>query len=152
MRGFFDPIDGSAKVELEISGSIPNSQRTITALFDTGHNGSLSLPIINLIEIGATLRGYGEVRYASGHTGVVYYFSVNVTIDGQTREVQAGMIENPVAMEAIAGLELFAEYISLIDFKNKTIGFLPEADFQKMMAQVPGTTSPSRPPPTASKG
>lgn len=36
-----------------------------------------------------------------------------------------------VEKEAIAGLELFVPYISLIDFKNKTIKFVKEEDLKK---------------------
>jgi predicted aspartyl protease len=133
MRGFFDPKNGTAKVEIEVSGTIPGSQRKIIALFDTGHTGSLSLPILDLIQIGATLQSYGQVRFANGHKGIVYYFSVQVTIDGKTKTVQAGMIENPSEKEAIAGLELFAEYVSFIDFKNKKIIFKLEDEFRKSM-------------------
>lgn len=134
MHAFFDPIDGSPKVEVEISGTTPNSKK-IKALLDTGHSGSLSLSIIDLIEIGAKLCSYGEVTYANGQVGVVYYFSVNVTIDGETKDVQACMIENPVDAEAIAGLQLFSPYVAFIDFKNRLIGFLPEDEFSEFVKE-----------------
>jgi len=142
MRGFFDPTDGSAKVELEISGINPSSKRKITALFDTGHTGTLSLPVLDLIQIGAPLQSYGAVKFANGRRGVVYYFSVDVTIDGKTKTVQAGMIDNPAEKEAIAGLALFSEYISFIDFKNKTITFILEAQLKKMLAQNAKPSAP----------
>jgi hypothetical protein len=134
MHAFFDSKDGNPKVVIEISGTAPNSKKTINALLDTGHSGSLSLPVLDLISIGAKLESYGEVEYANGYTGINYYFSVNVTIDGITKEVQASMIENPSSSEAIAGLELFAPYVALIDFKNKIIGFIKEEELEKMKA------------------
>lgn len=144
MESFFDPNDGNPKVVVEISGKTPELKKKITALFDTGHNGSLSLPILDLIEIGATLSSFGEVVYASGHYGVVYYFSVNVTVDGRTKEVEAGMIENPEAKEAIAGLQLFSPYVSFINFKNKSIGFVDAEEFERILSEVktPDTNKP----------
>lgn len=143
MRGFFDPSDGNPKVEIEISGTTPGSKKKITVLFDTGHNGSLSLPILDLIEIGAKLKAFGPVTYASGYTSVVYYFSIDITIDGNTKSITAAMIENPSEKEGIAGLQLFAPYISIIDFKNKTIGFIEEEYFKKLIAD--SKTSPTKP-------
>jgi predicted aspartyl protease len=132
MHGFFDPIDGNPKVELYISGTTTGLTKKIIALFDTGHSGGLSLPIIDLIEIGAKLQGLGQVSYASGYVSTVYYFWVDVIIDGNKKEVAAAMIENPNSNEAIAGLQLFAPYISFIDFKNKTILFTTEEELQKI--------------------
>jgi predicted aspartyl protease len=142
VHGFFDPIDGSPKVQIEISGIASGKRKTINALLDTGHNGSLSLSFLDLIEIGAALSSYGEVCYASGHRGIVYYFTVNVTVDGKTSVVEAGMIENPDANEAIAGLQLFAPYVSFIDFKNKTVNFLLEEEWQKIVAASTTSTQP----------
>ena len=134
MHAFFDPKDGSPKVIIEISGTSVNTKKSITALLDTGHNRSLSLPIFDLIEIGAKISSYGEVTYASGNTAVNYYFSVNVTVDNKTEEVQASMIENPAANEAIAGLELFAPYVAIIDFKNQYVIFESEENIRKFAA------------------
>lgn len=135
MRAYFDPFDGNPKVEIEISGTTGSSKK-ISALLDTGHSGSLALPVLELIEIGAKLNSFGEVEYASGYRGINYYFSVNVTLDGKTKEVQASMIENPNTKEAIAGLELFNPYVSLIDFKNKNIIFIEEEEFKKLTTKT----------------
>jgi predicted aspartyl protease len=130
MLGYFDASDGNPKITLEISGT--NSKKTqIPALFDTGHNGSLSLTILQLIEIGAVLRDIGKVTYADGYSKPVYYFSVKVTIDGIEKEVLASMIENPEAEEAIAGLQLFSPYIALIDFNNQRIKFVKQEELNK---------------------
>jgi predicted aspartyl protease len=128
MHAYFDAKDGNPKVVIEISGTKESVKKTIPALLDTGHNGSLSLPVLELINIGAKLSSLGEVEFANGHKGVVYYFNVSVTIDGKTMEVEAGMIESSAANEAIAGLELFAPYIAVIDFKNKKVRFLTEEE------------------------
>jgi hypothetical protein len=133
MHAYFDAQDGNPKVVLEISGTDKKIIKTIPALLDTGHSGSLSLPTLDLIEIGAKLSGVGEVEYASGHTGTVLYFTVTVSVDGKKKEVEAGMIENPKATEAIAGLELFAPYVALIDFKNKAIKFYDEEATKKFL-------------------
>lgn len=137
MRAFFDPVDGNPKVEIEISGAVSGIRKTVVALLDTGHNGSLSLSFLDLIELGATLSSYGEVCYASGQRGVVYYFTVGVTIDGRDTQVEAGMIENPETTEAIAGLELFSPYVAFIDFKNKFVEFMAEEEFRKLIAGPP---------------
>ena len=144
MHAFFDPKDGNPKVVIEISGTAPGSNKIINALLDTGHSGSLSLPVLDLIAIGAKLDSYGEVEYANGYTGVNYYFSVTVTIDGKTKEVQASMIENPSSTEAIAGLELFTPYVSLIDFKNKGIVFIEEVEFRKITSKPKDTTTETK--------
>lgn len=133
MHAYFDAKDGNPKVVIEISGTNVSVKRTIPALLDTGHNGSLSLPVLELISIGAKLSSIGEVEFANGHKGIVYYFKVAVTVDGKTTEVEAGMIENPNTSEAIAGLELFAPYVAVIDFKNKKVEFIPEEDLHKQV-------------------
>lgn len=131
MRAFFDPQDGSPKVVIRISGT-NNVIREITALLDTGHNGSLSLPILDLIEIGAKLTGFGPVGLADGRSVTVYYFAVRVEIDGVAKETIAGLIENPKVSEAIVGLELLSPYVALIDFKNKKIGLVTEEDLKNL--------------------
>jgi len=123
MHGYFDAQDGRPKVVIEIKGTRRTVVKQLAALFDTGHNGSLSLPVINLIEIAAKLSSIGEAEMADGHKRTVYYFSVKVIIDGNEKIVEAGLIDNPDATEAIAGTELFAPYVATIDFKNKTIIF-----------------------------
>lgn len=37
------------------------------------------------------------------------------------KEVKAGLIPNPNEREAIVGVELFAPYTAIIDFKNKEL-------------------------------
>ncbi|MEK7473584.1 MAG: hypothetical protein AAB668_02575 [Patescibacteria group bacterium] len=135
MHAYFDANDGNPKVVIEISGTNDGIKKTIPALLDTGHSGSLSLPVLDLINIGAKLSSVGQAEFANGHKGVVYYFKVMVTVDGKTAEVDAGMIENPSASEAIAGLELFAPYVAVIDFKNKKVEFIPEEDLHKDQKQ-----------------
>lgn len=99
---------------------------------DTGHTGSLSLSIWDLIDIGGKLSTVGEVEFADGNKGTVYYFRVKVIIDGVKKEIEAGMIENPNATEAIAGLELFSPYVAVIDFKSKKINFYTEVELKKI--------------------
>ena len=48
------------------------------------------------------------------------------------KEVEASLIENPEISEAIVGLELFDPYISLIDFKNKTLKFVKEEELKNL--------------------
>lgn len=87
--------------------------------------------IVQLIEIGAVLSTIGQVEYADGNTKLQLYFSVKVTVDNIEKEVDAGMIENPEATEAIAGLELFSPYMALIDFKNQTLLFQKHREQEK---------------------
>jgi len=143
MHAFFDPTDGNAKVEFEISGTTPNYKKKIVALLDTGHSGSLSLSIFDLIAIGAKLSAWTPVEYANGYGGILYLFKINVIIDGKEKEVNASMIENPASREAIAGLELFSPYVAFIDFKNKLIMFELEEEFQKQVASSQ-TQSPQK--------
>ena len=121
MHAYFDAHDGSPKVMLKISGSKRGKQKEIAALLDTGHNGSLSLPTLDLIEIGAKLDSFGPARLADGNRITVMYFKVYVEINGIIKEVQAGMIDNPEATEAIVGLELLSPFIILLDFNKKTV-------------------------------
>ncbi len=126
MLGYFDASDGNPKVTLEISGTRQNFKKQIAALFDTGHSGSISLPILDLIEIGATLSNVGEVELADGFKKPVLYFSIKVIIDGEVKEVEASMIENRDSTEAIVGLELFSPYVALVNFKSKILRFVKE--------------------------
>lgn len=130
MHAYFDASDGNPKVVLKICSG--RREKEIKALMDTGHTGSLSLSVWDLIDIGAKLSTVGEVEFGDGNKGTVYYFRVKVIIDGAKKEIEAGMIENPQATEAIAGLELFSPYIALIDFKKKTINFYTEAELKKI--------------------
>lgn len=130
MHAYFDASDNNPKVVLKISSG--RKEKEIKALMDTGHSGSLSLPIWDLIDIGAKLSAVGEVEFANGNNGTVYYFSVKVIIDGVKKEIEAGMIENPNATEAIAGLELFSPYTAIINFKGKKINFYTETGLKKL--------------------
>jgi predicted aspartyl protease len=135
MLGYFDAKDGNPKVVLEVEGTNEGVKNQINALFDTGHSGSLSLTTLQLIEIGAKLSSIGVATYADGNSKPCLYFKVKVTIDGIQKEVDASLIENPDADEAIAGLELFSPYISFIDFKNKSIMFVKEEDLTKRLKE-----------------
>lgn len=135
MLGFFDANDNNPKVVVEISGTRQNFKKQITALFDTGHSGSMSLRVLDLIEIGATLSSVGVAEFADGNKKPVLYFSIKVTIDGEEKEVEAGMIDNPEAQEAIVGLELFSPYVALVDFKNKTLKFVKEEELRKRIEE-----------------
>ncbi|MBI2074271.1 MAG: hypothetical protein HYT83_00365 [Candidatus Levybacteria bacterium] len=135
MHAYVDAQDGSPKVVIKISGTKRKTHKEIAALLDTGHNGSLSLSILDLIEIGAKLSSFGPVGLADGSNVTVYYFTVKVELDGNTKEVQASMIENPKITEAIVGLELLSPYIAFIDFKNKKIQLSTEEQLKKDLAK-----------------
>jgi len=135
MHAYFDAQDGSPKVVIKVRGT-SRKFKEIAALLDTGHNGSLSLPLLHLIEIGAKLKTYGPVGLANGRTVIVYYFAVKVEIDGKEKEVLAGMIEDPKITEAIVGLELLSPYIAFMDFKNKRIFIKTEEQLNKELRKV----------------
>ena len=130
MHAYFDAQDGNPKIVIKIRGT-RRKFKEIAALLDTGHTGSLSLPLLDLIEIGAKVTSFGPVEYADGNQGLVYYFEVTVSIDDVEKKIQAGMIENPRATEAISGLELLSPYIAFMDFKNKKIMILTEKKLKK---------------------
>lgn len=119
MIGYFDSEDGRPKIVLKIKGT--QKEKQISALFDTGHSGSLSLSFLDLLEIGAELKGISEVKYADGRTSIEYLFSIKVELDGITKEIKASLIPNPYTREAIAGVQLFSPFIVLLDFKNRRI-------------------------------
>lgn len=133
MHAFFDADDSSPKIELTIRGDKRKKPRKIIALLDTGHTGSLALPILDLIEIGATLESFGPVRLADGSEVSVYYFKVFVEIDGVERQVQASMIDNQNINEAIAGLELLGSHIAVMDFRNKNLLVTTHEQLDKLM-------------------
>ncbi len=134
MHAYFDANDGSPKVVIKIRGT-RTKQKEIAALLDTGHNGSLSLPLLDLIEIGAKLSSFGPVGLADGNQVIVYYFEVKVEIDGITKVVVASMIANPNITEAIVGLELLSPYIAYIDFNKKQIQLTTEAELKKILVK-----------------
>ena len=68
MLGYFDAQDGNPKVVIKISGTKRGAKKEIASLLDTGHSGSLSLPILDLIEIGAKLSSFGPVGLADGRS------------------------------------------------------------------------------------
>jgi predicted aspartyl protease len=130
MHAYFDLKDGDPKVVIEIKGTKKNFKKQIVALFDTGHNGSLSLPVLDLIDIGAKLSSVGVTTLADGYKKPQLYFSVKIIIDGVEKEVEASLIENPEENEAIAGLQLFSPYIALIDFKKRVLRFVKAEDLK----------------------
>jgi|SRR3989344_6498464 len=130
MISFFDAQDSKPKVVLTVKGT-RRKTKEIIALFDTGHTGSLSLPIFDLIEIGAKMTGVGRAQYADGRVGTDYIFSVKVMFDGTEKEVEASMIQNPQVTQPIAGVALFAPFVALIDFKNKKLSLIKEEDLKK---------------------
>ena len=129
MIGYFDPIDGRPRVILKIRGT--QKEKQISALFDTGHSGTLSLPFLDLLEIGAELKGISGVKYADGRAGVEYLFSVKAELNGITKEVKAALIPNPYVKEAITGVELFSPFVVLLDFKNKQIALKKEEELRQ---------------------
>ena len=131
MKGYFDLNDGRPRVVLEIKGT--QKAKVITAVFDTGHAGSLSLPFLDILDIGAELKGISPVIYANGYEANEYLFSVNVNINGIYKEVKAGLIANPNTTEAIVGVQLFAPFVVLLDFKNKTISLQEEEKLRKSL-------------------
>jgi len=128
MLAYFDANDGNPKVAIEIKGT-KRKYKSIVGLLDTGHSGSLSLSVLDLIEIGAKLSSIGKAVLADGSTVLNYYFSVKVRIDGVEKEVLANMI--PTSSEAIIGLQLLSPYVALIDFKNKKIKLITEKELSK---------------------
>ncbi len=130
MLAFFDGKDNSPKVLLKVCGT-NKKEKEVFALMDTGHNGSLSLPVLVLIEIGATLSSIEPVELADNSTVLGYNFSVTVIIDRKRKKVEATLIPDPEETEAIAGLQLFNPYIAYIDFKNKVIEFSTEDQLKK---------------------
>jgi predicted aspartyl protease len=132
MQAFFDPEDGNPKVKISIRGDRRKKVTTVTALLDTGHTGSLALPVLTLMDIGATLDGFGPLGLADGSQIYVYYFRIYVEVDGVEKQIQASMINDPEIREAIAGLELLGDHVALIDFKNKRISLMEEEKLRKI--------------------
>lgn len=134
MLGFFDAKDGSPKILLKVCGT-NKKEKEIIALMDTGHNGSLSLPVLTLIEIGATLSSIEPIELADNSTVLGYNFSVTVIVEGKRKRVEATLIPDPDETEAIAGLQLFNPYIVFIDFKNKQLEFTTEKKLKKKISE-----------------
>jgi len=130
MIGYFDD-KGNPKVILKIKGT--QKEKTISALFDTGHSGTLSLPFLYLIEIGAELKGVSSVRYADGRVGAEYLFSVSVELNGIKKEIKAALIPNPKIEEAIAGIQLFDPFVVILNFKNKKFILKTDEELRKLL-------------------
>jgi len=132
MQAFFDSEDGNPKIKINIRGDRRKKATTVTALLDTGHTGSLALPVLTLMDVGATLDGFGPLGLADGSQIYVYYFRIYVEVDGVEKQIQASMINDPEIREAIAGLELLGDHVALIDFKNKRISLMEEERLRKI--------------------
>ena len=130
MVGYFDAKDGRPKVSLTIKGN--KGEKVISALFDTGSQLALSLPLIDLIAVGSEITGVERVGYADRRSGVEYLFKVTVKLDGNEKEVQANLIPDPTAEEAIIGTPLFDPYVVIIDFRNKSLALLSEEELTKL--------------------
>src|SRR5258708_4330029 len=94
MLGFFDEDDDNPKIHIKICGT-NKKQKDIIALMDTGHSGSLSIPVLTLAEIGAVLSSVEPIQLADNSKILGYNFSVIVIIDGKEMRVEATMIPDP---------------------------------------------------------
>lgn len=142
MVGYFDAKDSRPKVSLTIKGT--KGEKVISALFDTGSQLALSLPLPDLIEIGSEITGVESVGYADKRSGIEYLFKVWVKLNGGEKEVQANLIPDPRAEEAIIGTPLFDPYVVVIDFKNKVLGLLSEEELTKLrIKQEPQPENPN---------
>lgn len=144
MFGYFDATDGRPKVSITIKGS--KGSRVVSALFDTGSQLALSLPLTDLIAIGAEITGVEKVGYADQRSGIEYLFKVIVGLDGSEKEVQANLIPDPSAQEAIIGTPLFDPYVVIIDFRNKRLSLLNEDELTKLGMGKVSQAQPQRKP------
>ena len=130
MIGYFDAKDGRPKVSLTIKGT--KGEKVVSALFDTGSQLALSLPLIDLIKIGSEITGVEKVGYADKRSGVEYLFKIWVKLNGEEKEVQANLIPDPTADEAIIGTPLFDPYVVIVDFRNKSLNLLSDEELVKL--------------------
>lgn len=117
MHAFFDDY-GKPKIVLEIKGT--GGTKKIEALIDTGHSDKLSLPLVDLIELGSVLKTHGPVEFGNGARQDCLYFGVQVR-RSDTDEFEPVYASYLGSDEAIAGIELFAPYVLTMDFPKREI-------------------------------
>ena len=115
MEAFFDE-QHHPLVKLTVSGS--KKKRLITAIFDTGFDGFLSIPITTAIALGLELSSVIRAQYADGRVAEELEFNAYVELDGHTQKVKATLTGS---VEALAGTQLFAKKKVSLDFLHKSI-------------------------------
>lgn len=115
MDSFFDNL-GRPKARITVGGSRKTS--TIDAVFDTGFDGYLSLPIPLAIQLGLELIGIESVEYADGRIAKELVFTAIANLNGKNRIVRATLTES---FEALAGIRLFVDSKVILDFPGRKI-------------------------------
>ena len=99
-----------------MSGS--REQIEIEALIDTGFDGEITIPSVIGVRLGLELTELEEFELADGSVIQSFVFSGQVTLGGQSQEVEIILSNSD---EALVGTGLLANYRLEIDFVNRTI-------------------------------
>jgi len=109
---------GCPVVDIEVSGPLPNSQQTFTALIDTGFSGFLSLPMLKAFPLGLVLHGTTNVVLADGNQQSKFTCLGQIEFCGQT-EVGVIILE-PHSDEPLVGMEFIRRF-------KRTLFVVPES-------------------------
>lgn len=103
-------------VKLLVGGT--QRKRVVTAILDTGFDGTISIPITIAVTLGLELSDIIQVQYADGRVSNELVFKANIETDGKLKEVKATLTGS---VEALAGTLLFSDKKVTLDFARKSI-------------------------------
>jgi clan AA aspartic protease len=99
-----------ATLPLEIHG--PNGQTQVTAVIDTGYNGSLSLPMAIVALLAFPPLASRSVTLGDGSRRVLDFYEAEVVWDGQLQSIPVLCVDG----DALIGTALLKGYTMEVDF------------------------------------
>jgi clan AA aspartic protease len=108
--------------DLEVIGS--RTRVSITAIIDTGFDGSICLPTVLAVRLGLELTGQTEVELADGTVTRQLVFAGSAHLLGKTREVAIYLTDSD---DALLGTALLADCRLTIDFPTDKVKLVRKA-------------------------
>ncbi len=120
MLGYFD--HNQIFVDLEISGSFPESKKVVKAQIDTGYDGELTLPFSLAFPLGLILTGANTYTIADGSSMTNFSCIGKIKIAGKQESVFVDIIPNGSVLIGLPLLEKLGNNFQ-VNFSKREIKF-----------------------------
>lgn len=121
MRGKFD-ASGFPYIEIEVKGA--GSPKKLSAIIDTGYNGTVSLPFVEAFDIGLVLKGVEPNKLGDGSSTRSFVCIGDVMVDGKNAEMALNVQEGGPILVGTGALKILgkkvvadpvSEYVEICD-------------------------------------
>jgi clan AA aspartic protease len=119
MRSYFDE-NGKPRLEIKVVGL--DNQIRVSALIDTGFDGTLMLSLTEALSIGLKLSGVMPVELADGSIKKEFVFEGKVIFDKQPMPVEIFLTTSD---ESLVGTALLCQHKLTIDFLRRKVAITP---------------------------